>query len=71
MGTHHLHLLSTFFVFLVGMIVGTALARNPMLWISVIILVALIIGLMGMVMKPKKKRKRSRSVKPHNLELVK
>ncbi len=57
MKPHHTILLSNFFVFLVGMVLGAALAHNPLLWIVVIILVALALALMGAsTMKPRKKR---------------
>ncbi len=57
MNGHHIILLSNFFIFLVGMILGAALAHNPLLWVLVIVLVAVALGLMGASVRTKKKRK--------------
>jgi len=62
MKPHHTILLSNFLVFLVGMILGAALAHNPFLWVLVIVLVAGALVLMGAsTMKPRKKRLPSRT----------
>jgi hypothetical protein len=58
MKPHHILLLACYATFLVGMIAGAGLARNPPLWVAMIVLVALVIGLMGYftAWKPKKKK---------------
>ncbi len=74
MKPHHITLLTCYLTFLVGMVTGTALAHNPVLWIAVIILSALAIALMGVpLIKPRKKsipRRASRVSKPRNLKAV-
>lgn len=47
MKTHHIMLLTCYTTFLIGMVAGAALSHNPLLWIAMIILTALVIGLMG------------------------
>jgi hypothetical protein len=50
-------LLSHFFVFLAGMVIGAALAHTPLLWVAVIVLVAIAIALMGASVKPTKRKR--------------
>jgi hypothetical protein len=54
----HVMLFTSYTTFLIGMIAGAALAHNPLLWIAMIILTALVIGLMGYftTKKPRKKK---------------
>ena len=69
MNGHHIILFSNFIIFLVGMILGAALASNLLLWVLVIVLVALALALMGASIRTKKKRTRvarSRKVEVHN-----
>jgi hypothetical protein len=60
MKPHHIMLLTAYLTFALGMVIGTALAHSPVLWIAAIVLVTIIIVLMGWIsyatIKPRKKR---------------
>ncbi len=68
MKTHHILLLTSYLTFLIGMIAGAGLAQKPVIWITMIIITALAIGLMGYITtrKPAKKKRLPR----RNVRLV-
>ena len=77
MKPHHVMLLTAYLTFLTGMVIGTALAHSPVLWIATIVLVTIIIGLMGWIsyatIKPRKKRlpvRRASRVVRRNMKVV-